>query len=143
MALVPALAVGVAGQGRGGAPTAAADPAASRSVSDGVYSAGQAERGRVLYLARCAGCHGDDLRGQGFAPGLAGSEFLSLWKGQTVRDLYSRTRTTMPEDMPGSLSPEETLDIIAYVLQVNGFPPRPAELEREGLEEIIIMEGES
>lgn len=143
MALVLVLAVGVAGQGRGGAPTAAADPVASRSVSDGVYSREQAERGRVLYRAQCAACHGEDLHGQGFAPGLAGSEFLSLWNGQTVRDLYSRTRTTMPEDTPGSLSPEETLDIIAYVLHVNGFPPRLAELEREGLEEIVIVEGES
>ena len=28
----------------------------------------------------------------------------------------------MPEDAPGSLSENEVLDIVAYVLQTNGFP---------------------
>ena len=139
-ALVLALAAGAAGQGRGAVPAVAADPALSRSINDGVYSDLQAERGRALYLAQCASCHGDDLIGMGFAPGLTGAEFLSLWTGQSLRDLYSRTRTTMPEDMPGSLLAEETLDIVAYVLQVNGFPPGSEELERGTLEEIIIVE---
>lgn len=112
-----------------------------RSVSDGVYSERQAERGRVLYLAQCASCHGDDLSGMGFAPGLAGNDFLSLWTGQPLENLYSRTRTTMPEDMPGSLLPEETMDLVAYVLQMNGLPPGPGELERGNLEEIIIVGG--
>ena len=140
-ALVLALAAGAAGQGRGAAPAVAADPALSRSINDGVYSDLQAERGRALYLAQCASCHGADLTGMGFAPGLAGTEFLSLWTGQSLRDLYSRTRTTMPEDMPGSLLPEETLDIVAYLLQVNDFPPGSEELERGDLEEIIVVDG--
>ena len=145
MTLILILTAGVAGQRRGATPVAAPepDPAAHRSIGDGVYSGAQAKRGRTLYLARCAGCHGEDLEGQGFAPGLAGAAFLSLWSGQTVQDLYSRTRTTMPEDMPGSLSPEETLDILAHVLQVNGFRPGAAELERADLEAIVIVEGKS
>lgn len=145
MALILVLTAGVAGQRRGAPPVAAAgtDPAMQRNIGDGVYNGTQAERGRTLYLAQCAGCHGEDLRGQGFAPGLYGAEFLALWNGQTVQDLYSRTRTTMPEDMPGSLSPQETMDIIAYVLQGNGFAPGTAELQRGDLGSIIIVEDKS
>lgn len=140
-ALVLALAGGAAGQGRGAAPAVAADPALSRSIDDGVYSDAQAERGRALYLAQCASCHGDDLTGMGFAPGLVGTEFLSLWTGQTIRDFYSRIRTTMPEADPGSLSPAETIDIVSYLFEANGFPSGPEELEREMLETITITTG--
>ena len=42
--------------------------------------------------------------------------------GKSVRDFYTRMRTTMPVDTPGSLSREETLAITAYLFQANGFP---------------------
>ena len=142
-ALVLTFTVGAAGQRRDGAPAAAADQEVQRSINDGVYSDTQAERGRALYLAQCASCHGDDLEGMGFAPGLLGTEFLSLWTGQSLRDLYSRTRTTMPEDMPGSLSPAETIDIVSYLFEANGFPSGPADLEREMLETITITGGDA
>ena len=35
----------------------------------------------------------------------------------------------MPEDAPGSLSEKEVLDIIAYVIQTNGFPAGDKEIE--------------
>ena len=34
-----------------------------RTVWDGVYTEGQAERGQVLYTEACSGCHAPDLRG--------------------------------------------------------------------------------
>ena len=141
MALVLTFAVGAAGQRRDGAPAAAADQEVQRSINEGVYSDTQAERGRALYVAQCASCHGDDLTGMGFAPGLLGTEFLSLWTGQTIRDFYSRIRTTMPEADPGSLSPAETIDIVSYLFEANGFPSGPEELEREMLETITITTG--
>jgi hypothetical protein len=34
----------------------------------------------------------------------------------------------MPEDAPGSLEPQQYVDIISYVLRANGFPPGDREL---------------
>src|ERR1700721_1956122 len=40
------------------------------SVWDGVYTAGQADRGKALYGKQCASCHGAGLDGSGQAPPL-------------------------------------------------------------------------
>src|SRR2546423_11279807 len=85
-----------------------------RSVWDGVYSADQAKRGQALYNAQCASCHGDTLTGGESAPPLAGGEFLSNWSGLSVGELFDRTRSTMPQNKPGSLSRAANAEILAY-----------------------------
>src|ERR1700682_1512922 len=92
---------------------------APRSVWDGVYSAEQAKRGQARYNSQCASCHGDSLAGGESAPPLAGGEFLSNWNALTVGDLFDRTRSTMPQSKPGSLSREANAEILAYVFKMN------------------------
>ena len=109
----------------------------SKSVWDGVFSAAQAKRGQERYAAQCAVCHGDSLSGGESAPPLAGGEFLSNWNGLTVGDLFDRTRSTMPQSKPGSLSREANAEIIAFILSSNQFPagnsdmPQASEVLRE------------
>jgi mono/diheme cytochrome c family protein len=109
----------------------------SKSVWDGVFSAAQAKRGQERYAAQCAVCHGDTLAGGESAPPLAGGEFLSNWNGLTVGDLFDRTRATMPQSKPGSLSREANAEIIAFILNSNQFPtgkddlPQASEVLRE------------
>ena len=55
-------------------------------------------------------------------PELWGDPFLAQWENKYVGAFFSRIQTTMPEDAPGSLSENEVLDVVAYVLQTNGFP---------------------
>ncbi len=99
-----------------------------RSVWDGVYTVEQAQRGQELYLGKCANCHAETMVGNFPAPPLRGSAFTSRWSGQTVKDLHSRIRSTMPVDVPGSLSRQETFDIVSYLFQANGFPDGDVEL---------------
>jgi S-disulfanyl-L-cysteine oxidoreductase SoxD len=87
------------------------------TVRDGVYSAEQARRGRAIYDAKCASCHDGGTMG----PELWGDSFLAEWDNKTVGAFYARIQTTMPEDAPGSLSEGDVLDVVAYVLQTNGF----------------------
>jgi mono/diheme cytochrome c family protein len=109
----------------------------SKSVWDGVFSAEQARRGQERYAAQCAVCHGDSLSGGESAPPLAGGEFLSNWNGLTVGDLFDRTRNTMPQSKPGSLSRQANAEIIAFILSSNQFPagkddmPQASEVLRE------------
>lgn len=93
-----------------------------RSVWDGVYTAEQANRGQARYAELCASCHGDTLAGGESAPPLVGGEFLADWNTLTVGDLFDRTRSTMPQDKPGSLSREANAEIISFLLSCNQFP---------------------
>src|ERR1700722_15613937 len=87
----------------------------TRTVADGVYTADQAVRGQSLYESNCATCYGGDLSGGESAPALMGPEFLSTWKGKNLGNLFSRMQATMPADKPGSLSPDQNSENIAYM----------------------------
>ncbi len=94
----------------------------TRSTEDGVFTGEQAKRGEGIYRKECASCHGDTLDGQGPTPPLAGDDFKSNWNGQTLKDLFDKIQTTMPADHPGKLSPQENVDVVAFLLDANKFP---------------------
>ncbi len=76
-------------------------------------------------------CHGAALEGIEMAPPLAGGELLDKWAGQTLGDLFERTRKTMPVTKPGKLPREVYTDIMAFMLSDSEFPAGQAELSRE------------
>lgn len=98
-----------------------------RTLSDGVYTAEQAARGRAVYNVRCAECHMTDLAGHEYAGALAGYGFQLKWQDASLGELLGRIRG-MPLGRPGSLSPAEYLDIVAYILQKNAYPGGQSEL---------------
>jgi mono/diheme cytochrome c family protein len=117
-----------------------AQPPQSMSVSDGVYTEEQAKRGEALYGERCGSCHGLTLTGKD-GPPLAGDTFIANWSGLSVGDLFERTRISMPQDSPGSLSRAENADVVAFVLKFNKYPAgeRPLATEAEALRQIQIV----
>jgi mono/diheme cytochrome c family protein len=116
----------------------------SSSVWDGVYDAAQAARGVGEYGQSCAPCHGAGLNGTGESPALTGGEFLDHFDGSTVGDLFDRIVRTMPKNMPGSLSLDGYAAILAYILQVNGFPPGQSPLsDRSSFLHAIAFEAEN
>ena len=103
--------------------------AQAASVSAGVYTDEQATRGDAIYKEQCAACHGDNLEGSGPMPPLAGMDFLANWQGKKLGDLYEKTQTTMPATAPGTLTPEQTADLLAYLLKSSKYPAGTAALE--------------
>lgn len=98
-----------------------AQPAAAPSVTAGAYTEEQALRGRALYYAHCLQCHGETMAGVDKAPALAGPQFASTWTGAPLTALVARI-LTMPPEKPGSLSLNEGVDVLTYVLWYNGLP---------------------
>jgi S-disulfanyl-L-cysteine oxidoreductase SoxD len=98
------------------------------STWSGVYTEAQAKAGLVAYGKHCAECHGQDLGGDGFAPGLKGPEFMNNWNGLTLGELYDRIRISMPPSNPNSVTAKEKVEIIAYILKEDGFPAGTTEL---------------
>ncbi len=104
-----------------------AEPAAP-SVWAGVYTAAQVARGDVAYRQECANCHGITLEGADMTPALTGGGFTSNWNDLTVGDLFERIRVTMPLDRPGKLTRQQNADVIAFLLNANGWPEGKTEL---------------
>jgi mono/diheme cytochrome c family protein len=121
-------------------PAQDAAKAGGRTVWDGVYTAEQAERGKMLYIQSCSGCHSADLRGDGTAPSLVEGDFAFQWADTSVGELYEQIRKLMPPTRPNSLPPRSYGDIVAFILQSNQFPAGQTELaaELETLEQIRI-----
>jgi S-disulfanyl-L-cysteine oxidoreductase SoxD len=97
-------------------------PADDRSVWSGVYTAGQAERGREAYEASCARCHGADLQGRADNRALIGDRFWQDWGEDSLATLFGVVQKTMPRGASGSLAEPVYLDILAYILKKNDYP---------------------
>lgn len=102
------------------------------SLDRGVYSIAQAARGKAHYEAFCASCHLGDLSGSlaadTGAPPLRGAPFLASMAKTGVASFFDYVKTTMPADDPSSLRDAEYVDVLAYLLQANGFTAGPDEL---------------
>jgi mono/diheme cytochrome c family protein len=105
-----------------------AQPPASKTVWDGVYTKEQGRRGELISDGTCASCHGEKLIGGDNGPPLRGADFLTAWKGRSAAELLEKIRLTMPADSPGTLSAQRSIDIVAYILNANGCPPGTDEL---------------
>lgn len=78
-----------------------------RTSNDRVYTDTQADRGKVLFGDVCLVCHTDPF-------------WKPSWQGRSLAELYSSIRRFMPDDNPGTLSGEEVVSALAYILRSNG-----------------------
>ena len=118
------------------------------SVWDGVFTVAQATRGQAVYPGTCGMCHGRRLNGapddpdMRSTPPLARAKFLRDWGGRSLATLFEYTRATMPDSNPGSLTDEEYVDVIAYMLSVGGMPAGDDELQPDprSLARVVIQQ---
>ncbi|MGE0392348.1 MAG: DUF1080 domain-containing protein [Vicinamibacterales bacterium] len=98
------------------------------------YTEEQATRGRAAFLRNCGVCHtAPPLLTREMLPPEAGfyrteHTLLSLGgrfarKYPSLYHLFRRIRDTMPAGNSHAVSPTVKLDIIAFILKANGFPP--------------------
>jgi len=83
------------------------------------------------YAEACSSCHAEDLRGNSNAPSLVGVSFLFVWEGRSLEELFTTIRTRMPTNAPNSLPVSSYLDIVAYILERNGYPAGSSEMEAD------------
>ena len=99
----------------------------AQTVRQGVYTEEQAKRGEAVYKERCASCHGETLGGR-IGPPLVGDDFIGNWDKAPLSDLAGKIRNTMPQDAPGTLTGEQSADVLAFILQAAKFPAGRTEL---------------
>jgi Cytochrome C oxidase, cbb3-type, subunit III len=96
-----------------------------------LYTVDQAAQGARAYFQNCVMCHGPLLDGQagGYSgPALKGPEFADPNYDFHVSDIFNFVAKLMPPGTPGSLTQDQDVQIMAFILQQNGFPPGRNEL---------------
>lgn len=88
-----------------------------------IYTAKQAQAGAAVFANSCALCHGTAMQG-GVGPALKGDAFHQMVTTQslTAANLLTVVSLTMPQEAPASLTPEQYNQVVAYILQQNGYP---------------------
>ena len=92
--------------------------AAAQNVS---YTDAQATRGAQLFNDNCMRCHGAGARG-GQGPALVGAQFDDDWRGKPAAAMYEYMSNNMPYDEPGTLDKDIYVNVLAWVLKMNGVP---------------------
>ena len=114
-------------------PTAAhqADSFNATKISVSVPAAGtglptmftdtQAKIGYAKFLGNCAQCHGTHLEGRS-GPSLKGPNWANAKADYTVGEVFTVVSQQMPATNPGSLDHADYEQIMAFLLQQNGYP---------------------
>ncbi len=90
---------------------------------EGIFSDVQADRGETTFDETCSECHTtSEFRGR---------TFQSNWGRRTVYSLFRTVRSTMPDDNPGGLDEQVYLDVVAYILSINGHDAGSSELDAD------------
>jgi len=110
---------------------------------------GSAAEGAPLYAQKCASCHGKNGEGATFDRLVAtdsGKNFDfainaklpravgNYWPYATT--LYDYTYRAMPFTQPGSLTPDETYALVAYILALNKIVPEDAVMDQASLPKV-------
>jgi hypothetical protein len=85
------------------------------SSKSGIYTKAQAQEGSDIYAGMCKSCHA----GLG---NHAGPVFREHWGGLPISELYFYIQYNMPKNDPNSISAEDNIKVIAYLLSLNGVP---------------------
>ena len=113
---------------------------AALAAAQGDYAQSQADAGLQVFSQSCASCHGANLRGQS-GPALAGPDFASnlSYSKMSAQQFYDFVRTQMPANAPGSLSEQQYLQVLAYILSKNGYPAGASPLSTSTLGSLQLL----
>ena len=107
--------------------------------------------GAKIYAAKCQACHGANGIG-GSADRLVDRESGKNWDFATnaklvktvgnywpyATSLYDYTSRAMPFLQPGTLTPDETYSLVAYILNLNKIVPDNAVMDRTTLPKVVM-----
>ena len=101
--------------------------------NDGIYTKAQADGAKKQYDKICADCHPFTVAAKKKPKDLPlGDEpFFENWAGRPLTELVTLIALTMPNDGSAVVTEAEALDLVAYMLQQNGFRAGSKPLTKE------------
>ena len=103
------------------------------TTNGGIYTKAQADGAKAQYDKVCAECHAFTVAAKKKPKDLplGDKPFFETWDGRPVADLINVIHLTMPNDGSAVLSEKEAVDLVAYILQQNGFRAGSKPLTKE------------
>src|SRR5246127_461530 len=92
----------------------AAQPA-GKKIWDGVFTDGQALRGKSAFEVNCSRCHNIALIGSERGPAIKGPAFLSHGEKDPVAEILMKDRDPLPEGGPGPGRDEVKVRLLFYI----------------------------
>jgi polar amino acid transport system substrate-binding protein len=88
------------------------------------FTSAQVSAGSKYFEATCSPCHGANLEG-GAGPALTGPAFKTLSDKvkASIGDIFTYMSTNMPLNNPASLTHDQYVSIMAFILSKNGYKP--------------------
>jgi cytochrome c5 len=110
-----------------------------KTTNDGVYTKAQADGAKAQFDKICADCHSFTVATKKNAKDkpLGDDPFFEEWTGRPLSELVSLIHLTMPDDGSADVSEEEATNLVAYILQQNGFAPGSVPLSKESLTAVL------
>jgi len=139
VACVVVLAAAVVLRADRGPSFAEAAAGTQKTSNDGIYTKAQADGAKAQYAKLCLECHTFTVEAKKKPEDLPlGDEpFFRTWEGKTIDELVSVIVLTMPNDGSAVVNEDEALNLMAYVLQQNGFPAGTAPLSKESASAVL------
>ena len=134
-AVVVCLAIGSASALRASSSALRTRPSyEQKTTNDGIYTKAQADAAKPKFEKLCSDCHAFTVvaKKQEKDLPLGDEPFLKKWEGRSLDELLTVIVTTMPNDGSAVITDAEALDLLAYVLQQNGFAPGKVPLDKAG-----------
>lgn len=98
-----------------------------------LYTDAQAAAGAKVFDENCSVCHGPHLEGRA-GPALKGPTFATAEAAFSVSDIFWIVSQNMPASAPGTLSKDQYVQVMAFLLQQNGYPAGKKALSYDGAE---------
>lgn len=113
--------------------SAAAGPVQKVTTNDGVYTREQADGAKKQFDTICAECHPFTVAARKKEKDLPLGEepFFESWEGRPLSEMISTIALTMPNDGSATVTDEEATNLVAYILQQNGYPAGTKPLTKE------------
>ena len=94
------------------------------TTNSGIYTKAQADGAKKQYQKLCADCHPFTVAAKKKPKDLPlGDEpFFETWTGRPLSEMVTLIALTMPNDGSATVTDEEALTLVAYILQQNGYP---------------------
>ena len=111
-------------------------PASATRMATETTAQTLATSGQEIFADECAVCHGQ--QGQGVtAPAIIGLS-VGLEQYNTGQGLFDYVSRAMPQNTPASLTNQQYLEVVAFLLLENGYVQANAPLNMERLDQIQL-----
>lgn len=113
--------------------------AVQQTSNDGIYTKAQAEGAKKQFDKICADCHPFTVAAKKKPKDLPLGEepFFENWAGRPLAELVTLIALTMPNDGSAVVTDQEAVDLVAYILQQNGFPAGSKPLTKESASAVL------